>query len=118
MQRLVQKEKLVSQLQSEIDHLKSSNPVETRESVRSPANQSVFVLIFARLPNRMNELSANERKPSGLTLWMKLPSSRLRLVFALIRSISYSLSGPFKGDGFRKHCHPERQRATLLEAGS
>ena len=34
MQRLVQKEKLVLQLQSELDNLKSSNPVEIRESVR------------------------------------------------------------------------------------
>ena len=34
VQRLVQKERLVVQLQSELDHLKSSNPVENRESVR------------------------------------------------------------------------------------
>ena len=34
MQRLVQKEKDVSQLQSEIDHLKSLNPAEIYESVR------------------------------------------------------------------------------------
>ena len=34
MQRLVQKEKHVTQLQSEIDRLKLLNPVEIRENVR------------------------------------------------------------------------------------
>ena len=122
MQRLVQKEKLVLQLQSELDNLKSSNPVELRESVR-----------FSRIPmrlradfrlhspiqqNRMNELSANERKPSGLALWMKSPSSRLRSVSHWLESISYSLSSISKGNGSRKYYLTERQRATLLEAGS
>jgi len=122
VQRLVQKEKLVLQLQSELDNLKSSNHIEIRESVR-----------FSRIPmrlradfhlhspiqqTRMNELSVNERKPSGLALWMKSPSSSLRSVSHWFESISYSSSSVSKGNGFRKHSLTERQRATLLEAGS
>lgn len=109
-------------LQSEIEHLKSSNPVEIRESVRFPCIPMRLRADF-RPPsstqrNRMNGLSVNERKPSGQTLWMKSPSSRLRSVFALIESVSYSLSGTLKGNRFRKYYRAEGQRATLLEAGS
>jgi hypothetical protein len=50
VQRLVQKEKYVVQLQSEIDQLKSSNPVEVRESVR-----------FSRKPIRLrSDFTPNE----------------------------------------------------------
>jgi hypothetical protein len=122
VQRLVQKEKLVLQLQSELDNLKSSNPVEVRESVRFSRIYMHLGLIFAYIPttqlNRMNELSVNERKPSGLASWMKLPSLRLRSVSHWLESISYSLSSVSKGNGSRKYYLTERQRATLLEAGS
>jgi hypothetical protein len=69
VQRLAQKEKLVSQLQSEIDRLTLSNPVEVRESVRSSSILNCILLIGFAFPaprNRMNGLSVNERKLSGL----------------------------------------------------
>ena len=70
MQRLVQKEKLVLQLQSELDNLKSLNPVEIRESVRFSSipvrPRADGCLRSPTQQNRMNELSVNERKPSGL----------------------------------------------------
>ena len=120
MQRLVQKEKLVLQLQSELDNLKSSNPVEIRESVRlshiPKRLRADFHLHSPTQQNRMNELSVNERKPSGLALWMKSRSSRLRSVSHWLESISYSLSS--KGYGSRKYYLTEGQRVTLLEAGS
>jgi hypothetical protein len=75
VQRLVQKEKLVLQLQSELDNLKFSNPVEIRESVRFSSIpmrlRADFRLYSPTQLNRMNELSVNEREPSGLALWMK-----------------------------------------------
>jgi diaphanous 1 len=69
VQRLVQKEKHVLQLQSEIDQLKSSNPIEIRESVRFPAYQRVFVLTFAHVPklNKQDERAKREREKTKWT---------------------------------------------------
>jgi len=117
VQRLVQKERQVSQMQSEIDHLKSLNPAEIRESVSCYRIQMHVRAGFdPPSPNQCNRRSGssvNERKPSGRALWMKSPSLRLRSSSASIKP-SLFLPSTFTGGGVRSYYCAEGQRVALL----
>ena len=88
MQRLVQKEKLVLQLQSELDDLKSSNPVEIRESVRFTAYQCVSGLTLPTFPNstKQDERAKREREKTKWTSVMdEIAKLKTQVSFTLAR---------------------------------
>ena len=117
VQRLIQKEKQVSQMQSEIDHLKSLNPIEIRESVSCYRIQMHVHVDFnppsSNQCNRKSGSSVNERKPSGRALWMKSPSLRLRSSSASIKT-SFFLPSTFTGGGVGSYYCAEGQRVALF----
>ena len=88
MQRLVQKEKLVLQLQSELDNFKSSNPVEIRESVRFSHILMRLRADFHSFPNstKQDERAKREREKTKWTSVMdEIAKLKTQVSFALAR---------------------------------
>ncbi len=80
MQRLVQKEKHVLRLQSELDHLKSSNPVEIRENV---SFRRMILLTFLN-STKQDERAKREREKTKWTSVMdEIANLKTQVSFAM-----------------------------------